>query len=1279
MAGKLYLAKTNYINTTGSSPAIDVGDNSSNNGPGSSLYLGQTNVMFVDSIGMGLKKQNSGTGGSKIVFNTAFSNPAAYIRGSNGVSPVSTWAIADGQSQSGTITDTGSVDFTGGTVDALVGAMWLGRNSTGANAGSSQNRATLTFTAGTITVNNLTNAMLASSVQTPAVYGTINVNGPGKLTVNSNLVMGALNGFSGTCYGQLIISGGGEVWANNIIDGGGTFNSVSVNGGTLIVSNNAGTLAAPIYSMNLSSSTLGLFVDGSTNLVVGTLNIQDPNTVNIYDMPALSGYPSTFPIIGYSSGANGSSLTLGTMPGTYTGYISNDTAGTFWLVVTGGPATAKVVEWGGGINNNWDTSTLNWTNKGVAAKYAENDFVTFDDVAQSSSVNLTVTHTPSVLNITNFTKNYTFAGIGSISADVGLIKEGSASLTLSETGGDNFTGGVEVDGGTVVLDNANSAITGGLTVAGGATVQIGNGDTLGGLPAGSLQVDGALVFKRTDNVLVGTPILGGGSLNQTGSGVLTLSSTNGYTGNTTVSSGTLALTGAGSISSSAQVTVNNATLDLSGVTGSIALNNLSLATSTLSLNADYLNALVKVTGLSGSGVNTINVASLSSMASYPSTIPIVQSSSAISGNFVLGTLPVGYVGSVSLSGDETAVLLTLTSGPIGVRPYVLWSGNDVPNLNTNWSDSLNWQVPGAPGAVDYVVFSDVAAASGTPFSAVGSGSGGVFNPGNFNNLVDTSRTISYLNYSNVLGNYQNTLLGNGVNLTLLSTNTSPRLLTVGSAATDFGPTAQGFVTIAGTTGTLNLNNTNGTVYVGLGDNASGTSAQATLDLSGLGKFNANISRMLIGAGSTSVGISQQRESGVVYLARTNVITTTLSVNSTETSDTSASAASLDIGDNNGNAGPESFLYLGQTNVIFADAICTARQKQKARMLFNSAFSNPSAYFRGQDGVSPVGIWSLADGVVNSGTAAPVGVNDFTGGYVNALINTMYIGRGASNTSGSGLASGTLSFDNGVFNVNALYLGFQPVSSSKIGQGTLNVGASGGLTVNGNLNLAIAAGGAGASSTSGTLNINGGTVQANNVVAGINGGTSSISLNSGALIVANTIGTPSAPLTSLTLNGGTLQLNVNGSSGVPTLVATTINGYSPTTLKIGSVVNASTGVTYPLVSYTGGSPYASLSLTLPQGYVGDLVDDGNGNIGISFTTVRPPTPVLTKINITGTTLNLSATNGAHGGQYVLQARTNLVLGQWVSVLTNFFDGSGNLNLSTNIVNPALPKQFYRLSQ
>ena len=77
----------------------------------------------------------------------------------------------------------------------------------------------------------------------------------------------------------------------------------------------------------------------------------------------------------------------------------------------------------------------------------------------------------------------------------------------------------------------------------------------------------------------------------------------------------------------------------------------------------------------------------------------------------------------------------------------------------------------------------------------------------------------------------------------------------------------------------------------------------------------------------------------------------------------------------------------------------------------------------------------------------------------------------------------------------------------------------------------------------------------------------------------------------------------------------------------------------------------------------------------------PVPRFTGVSVSGTTLHLSATNGAIGGQYVLLGTTNVAspLSQWTPVLTNTFDGSGNLTLSTNIINPAVPAQFYILSQ
>jgi len=1298
MSGALYLAKTNYINLTGSSPQLDIGDNSSNNGPGSKLYLGQNNVLLVDSIAMGLKKQNSGGGGA-LQFNPALAanNPMVYIRGTNGVGPVSTWAIADGQAQSGTITDTGTSDFSGGTVDILVNSMWLARNSTGANAGSSANNATLTFSAGTIAVNNLTNAMLASSARTPNVTGTINVNG-GTLTVNNNFVMAATNNFIGGANSTLNINAG-TVLANNIVPGGG-ISVIVMNGGSLTISNAMGSSSSPLTTFSLTSAALRLPAgDSAANATVGNLFLNDSATVvSVSSLPTLRGYPATLPLISYTSFAGGT-LNLGALPSTFTGYVSNDNVSTIWVVITNGPSLAKTDEWGGNVNNIWDTSSLNWTNAGVSVAYSEHDFVLFDDFARTNNVHLSATHTPTSWIVTNNLLNYTFSGVGNISGATGLEKDGSASATLSQTGGDNFTGGIMANGGTLVLDNAGSAIGGNLTIAGGATVQIGNGDANGNLPSGNVQDDGTLIFNRSDSVPVATAIAGVGALTQNGSGALTLSGTNTFTGNTTVNAGTLVLTGNGLISSSAQVSVGAATLDVSSVSRTTTLNGLNVANSTLNVSVGYQQAPVNVASLTAGGSgNAINVASLPPIASYPTTVMLIKSASLISGfNFTAGTLPAAspaYAGNVSESADQTSVLLTLTSGPVGVRPYVTWSGADVPNLKTNWSDALNWQSPGTPVATDYVIFSDVAAASGSPFSSVGSGPGGLTSPGNFNNIVDANFTISDLNYSNVLSDYQNTLIPDGVTLNVTGTNTSPRLFTVGSAATDYGSSAAGFVTIAGAKGTLNFNNTNGVMYVGLGSSPSGSSAQATLDLSGLGTLNATVSQFFAGVGSSAEGISQQRESGVVYLALTNHITASVTVSNTETSDTSSTAEAFDIGENDGNGGPQSSLYLGQVNTINADAIGVALQKQNAQILFNQAFSNPSAYFRGKDGVSPVLFWSLGDGVVNSGTATCTGTCDFSSasggsdGYVNALVNNMYVGRAANNGSGGGTATGTLTFDNGVFNVNTLYLGYQPASSSKIGSGTINVntnaaaGTSATLTVNAALNLGISTGGSGAASTIGVLNIGGGTVVANSISAGVNSAISVINLNGGTLVISNTAGAPGAPLTTLALTGGTLQLNVNGSAGVTNIIAATVTTSGTTALAIGAIANATTGVTYPLISYTGTDPFGSLSLApLPAGYVGNLVDDSaDGIIGIKFTSIRPPPAVFTGISVSGTTLNLSAT-GAANGQFVLLGSTNLTLpvSSWTPILTNVFDGSGHLNLSTNVINPAVPREFYLLSQ
>ena len=76
-----------------------------------------------------------------------------------------------------------------------------------------------------------------------------------------------------------------------------------------------------------------------------------------------------------------------------------------------------------------------------------------------------------------------------------------------------------------------------------------------------------------------------------------------------------------------------------------------------------------------------------------------------------------------------------------------------------------------------------------------------------------------------------------------------------------------------------------------------------------------------------------------------------------------------------------------------------------------------------------------------------------------------------------------------------------------------------------------------------------------------------------------------------------------------------------------------------------------------------------------------TATITSIAMNGPALTITATNGATNGPFTLVESTNLFLsaGQWTPVLTNNFDLNGNLNLTTNVINPDNPSEFYQIEQ
>jgi T5SS/PEP-CTERM-associated repeat protein len=263
-----------------------------------------------------------------------------------------------------------------------------------------------------------------------------------------------------------------------------------------------------------------------------------------------SSLSNTSGIVGNSAGSNG---TVNVSGGNWTNIstLAIGGFGTGSLTITGGTVSNTTGSVGGGAGSNGTVNVSGgiWTNSG--------------NLTTGSAGNGSFTITNGTVSNTNGFVGRNAGSTGTVNVSGGNWTN-SGNLTIGSAGNGtlNLTGigTVSVGGGLVSLANT-SGKTG--------TLNLGNGTAAGTLSAATITGgNGTAVvnINQSGSYTLGSNMTGSLSLNHIGTGNTSLTGTNTYNGNTTVSAGTLNVNGSTSASSSFTV-ASGATLGGNGTIG----------------------------------------------------------------------------------------------------------------------------------------------------------------------------------------------------------------------------------------------------------------------------------------------------------------------------------------------------------------------------------------------------------------------------------------------------------------------------------------------------------------------------------------------------------------------------------------------------------------------------------------------------------------------------------------------------------------------------------------